>query len=202
MKSIYLASRSPRRRELLKQIGVVFEIFLLREDRSRGADVDETPLPHEDPMTYCQRIACTKAELAAHYLGRRSLPSRPVLAADTTVVCDGRIMGKPGDRDEAHEMLRRLSGRTHDVITSVAVALHDRLEQSLSLSKVWFRELSEDEVKRYVATGESLDKAGGYAIQGRAAVFATRIEGSYSGIMGLPLAETAELLRRFGVDVV
>ena len=199
---IYLASRSPRRRELLKQAGVTFEIMLLREDQKRGADVNETPQPSEKADVYCQRLACTKAELAALYMGRRSLPPRPVLAADTTVLCDGVIIGKPADREDAIRIIKGLAGRQHEVITAVAVATPDRLEQAVSRSRVWFRPMEDDEVRRYVDSGESLDKAGAYAIQGRAAVFATRIEGSFSGIMGLPLAETAELLRRFGIHVV
>ena len=199
---IYLASRSPRRRELLKQIGVSFEIFMLREDLKRGRDVDETPRPGEDPAAYALRVASLKAELAARYTSRRSLLAQPVLAADTTVVCNGRILGKPGDRAQALEMLRLLSGRQHEVITAVAVAMADRLEHATSSSRVWFRQIGDDEASRYVATGEPLDKAGGYAIQGRAAVFASHIEGSFSGIMGLPLAETAELLRRFGVETL
>ncbi|HYC47635.1 MAG TPA: Maf family protein [Burkholderiales bacterium] len=197
---IYLASRSPRRRELLKQIGISFEIVLLREDPSRGRDVDETPLPQESPDVYALRVACAKAELGARYTGRRSLIARPVLAADTTVVCDGRVLGKPQDRDDALRMLKLLSGRQHEVITAVAVASLDRLEQAISTSRVWFRQISDHDARKYVATGEPMDKAGAYAIQGRAAVFASHIEGSYSGIMGLPLAESAELLRRFGVD--
>ena len=201
MKNIYLASRSPRRRELLKQVGVTFEIVLLREDAKRGADVDETPLPNEKPEVYALRLACAKAELAARYMGRRLLPGRPVLAADTTVVCDGRIIGKPADREDAVRILESLSGRQHDVITAVALATPDRVEQAVSLSKVWFRQIGEEEIRRYVATGEPLDKAGAYAIQGRAAVFTTRIEGSFSGIMGLPLAETADLLRKFGITL-
>ena len=199
---IYLASRSPRRRELLKQVGVTFEIVLLRVDARRGVDVDETPRPQEKPDAYALRVACAKAELAALYMGRRALPPRPVLAADTTVVCEHSIAGKPADREDAVRMLQRLAGRQHEVITAVALALPGRLEQAVSISRVWFRPLSEDEIRRYVATGESLDKAGAYAIQGRAAAFVTRIEGSFSGIMGLPLAETAELLRRFGIDVI
>lgn len=199
---IYLASRSPRRRELLKQIGVTFEIVLLREDEKRGRDVDETAHAGEKPDAYALRVASAKAELAAHYMGRRALPARPVLAADTTVVCDDRIIGKPVDRDDAAAILRRLSGRQHEVISAVAIALGDRVERAVSASRVWFRPLDDDEIRRYAATGEPLDKAGAYAIQGRAAVFATRIEGSYSGIMGLPLAETAELMRRLGIEVV
>jgi septum formation protein len=186
---------------LLKQIGVPFEVVLLREDPSRGRDVDEASRPQEAPEVYALRIACTKAELGARYSAlRRSLLARPVLAADTTVVCDGRMLGKPQTRDEAIRMLKLLSGRQHEVITAVAVATLDRLEQAISTSRVWFREISDADAQRYVATGEPMDKAGGYAIQGRAAVFAAHIEGSYSGIMGLPLAETAVLLGRFGVE--
>ena len=201
-RAIYLASRSPRRRELLKQIGVAFEIVLLREDMRRGVDVDETPLPGERADAYALRIACAKAELAVRYLGRRSLPGRPVLAADTTVVCDDRIIGKPAGREDAVRILEGLSERRHDVFTAVALAAGDRTEQAISLSKVWFRELSDEEIRRYVATGEPLDKAGAYAIQGRAAVFVPHIEGSFSGIMGLPLAETADLLRRFDIELL
>ena len=202
MTNIYLASRSPRRRELLKQIGVTFEIVLLREEVKRGADVDETALPNEKPDVYALRIACTKAELAARYMGRRALPARPVLAADTTVVCDDRIIGKPADREDAVGILKLLAGRQHEVITAVALATPSRLEKAVSVSRVWFRSLGEDEIRRYVATGEPLDKAGAYAVQGRAAAFTTRIEGSFSGIMGLPLAETADLLRKFGIDAI
>lgn len=203
MKStIYLASRSPRRRALLKQIGVAFEMVLLREDIRRGVDIDESPLGGEWPEAYALRIACAKAEVAARYMGRRLLPGRPVLAADTTVVCDRVIIGKPADREDAARILRGLSGRQHEVITAVAVALADRIEHAISISRVWFRDLSEDEIRRYVATGEPLDKAGAYAIQGRAGGFASRIDGSFSGIMGLPLAETVELLRKFEIVVL
>ena len=199
---ISLASRSPRRRELLRQIGVTFEIVLLREDVRRGTDVDESPLGAEAPEAYALRIACAKAATAARYMDRRTLPLRPVLAADTTVVCDHRIIGKPADREDAVRILHMLSGRQHEVVTAVALAAADRLEHAVSISRVWFRELSEDEILRYVATGEPLDKAGAYAIQGRAAGFTPRIDGSFSGIMGLPLAETVDLLRRFRIPVV
>lgn len=204
MKStIYLASRSPRRRELLKQLGVVFQLFQMREDLRRGTDVDETPKPGESPSDYVLRIARTKAETAAHYIQRRTFSQRwPALAADTTVVLEGRIIGKPLTTDEAQRTLAELAGRKHEVITAVAIAFNGRVESTTSTSSVWFRELSADYIKRYVALGESLDKAGGYSIQGRAAAFVTRIEGSYSGIMGLPLAETADLLARSGNEVL
>ena len=201
--TIYLASRSPRRRELLKQIGVPFQLFQLREEAGRQPDVDETPGPGETPGQYVVRIARTKAETAAHYMQRRTLAQRwPVLAADTTVVCDSRIIGKPASHDEAADMLKHLSGKQHEVITALALAFNDRVETALSESKVWFRELSAEEIRRYVATGESMDKAGAYAIQGRAAAFIMRMEGSYSGIVGLPLAETAGLLSKAGIETL
>jgi septum formation protein len=199
----YLASRSPRRRDLLKQIGVLFQVFQLREDPQRGIDVDENPAAGESPTDYVLRLARTKAEVASHYMQRRSLLQRwPVLAADTTVVRERRIIGKPQNAEDAARMLEDLSGREHEVITGVAVAFGDRIEAAASTSKVWFRKLSASEIQRYVALGESLDKAGGYAVQGRAAAFVTRIEGSYSGIMGLPLAETAELLAKAGIETL
>ena len=199
---IYLASRSARRRELLAQIGVNYTVVLLREDAKRSVDVDETPHQGEAPEAYALRIACTKAEVAVHYMARRRMPLRPVLAADTTVICAGRILGKPADADDAQQMLRLLSGREHEVITAVAVSGNGETAHAVSISRVWFRHLSDDEIGRYVATGEPNDKAGAYAIQGRAAVFVPRIEGSFSGIMGLPLAETADLLRQFGIQTL
>ena len=201
--TIYLASRSPRRRELLKQIGVPFQVFQLREDPRRGADVDETPGPGETSTAYVLRIAQMKAETASHYMQRRTLAQRwPVLAADTTVVCEQRLIGKPSSIEEAAAIVKGLAGRQHEVVTAVALAFSDRVESASSVSKVWFRDLSDEEIRRYVALGESLDKAGGYAVQGRAAAFITRIEGSYSGIMGLPLAETAALLMRAGIETL
>jgi septum formation protein len=200
-KRIYLASRSPRRRELLKQIGVPFELLLLREDLRRGADVDETPLPDESAGIYVLRIARAKAEMAARQIAYRALPQKPVLAADTTVVFEGEIIGKPEDADHAARILRALSGREHQVLTAVALALREQIETQISVSSVWFREIPEAEIRRYCASGEPLDKAGAYAIQGRAGAFVTRIAGSYSGIMGLPLAETVELLQKFSVTV-
>jgi septum formation protein len=195
---IYLASRSPRRRELLKQVGVNYEIVLLREDLKRGPDVDETPRAEEQPELYVLRVACAKAEAAALYTGRRAWSARPVLAADTTVVCDGRIIGKPADREDAFHILKALSGRKHEVITGVAVAAPDRLEQAVSVSSVWFRHLADDEIRRYVATGEPLDKAGAYAIQGLGAPLIERVEGDFFGVMGLPVRLALDLLGRFG----
>ena len=200
-KRIYLASRSPRRRELLKQIGVPFELMLLREDLRRGVDIDEMPLADESPGVYVLRIARTKVEMAVRQIAYRALPQKPVLAADTTVVFDGQIVGKPDDAEHAARILRALSGREHQVLTAVAVALREHVETQISVSSVCLRELSEADIRRYCATGEPLDKAGAYAIQGRAGAFVTRISGSYSGIMGLPLMETTELLQKFNIPV-
>jgi nucleoside triphosphate pyrophosphatase len=200
-KRIYLASRSPRRRDLLKQIGVPFELLLLREDLRRGVDVDETPLPEESAGIYVLRIARTKVEMAVRQIAYRNLPQKPVLAADTTVVFDGEIVGKPDDAEHAARMLRALSGREHQVLTAVAIALREQIETQISVSSVWFREIPDADIRRYCTSGEPLDKAGAYAIQGRAGAFVTRISGSYSGIMGLPLAETVELLQKFNVPV-
>ncbi len=201
-KRIYLASRSPRRRDLLKQIGVPFELLLLREDLRRGADVDETPLPDESPGVYVLRIAAEKARMAARQIAQRGLPQKPVLAADTAVVFDDQVIGKPENAEHAARILRALSGREHQVLTAVAIVLREQIETQISVSSVWFRELSEAEVRRYCAGGEPMDKAGAYAIQGRAGAFVTRIAGSYSGIMGLPLAETVELLARFDISLL
>jgi len=200
-KRIYLASRSPRRRDLLKQIGVPFELLLLREDLRRGVDVDETPLSEESPGVYVLRVASAKAAMAVRQIAYRGLPQKPVLSADTTVVFDGQIVGKPEDVEHAARILRTLSGREHQVLTAVAIALREQIETQISVSSVLFRELNDADIRRYVASGEPLDRAGAYAIQGRAGAFVTRISGSYSGIMGLPLAETVELLQKFDIPM-
>jgi septum formation protein len=200
-RSIYLASRSPRRRELLRQIGVNFELVPLREGPGRSADIDETPHAGERADDYVLRVTGDKARAASRIIAARRVVMRPVLAADTTVVCDADILGKPATADEAADMIGRLAGRMHRVLTAVAIAAADRLETRVSESQVWFRSLDAAEIRRYVASGESHDKAGGYAVQGLAAAFITRIDGSYSGIMGLPLAETAELLRSYGISI-
>jgi len=195
---LYLASQSPRRRELLKQIGVGFEILLMRNDPRRGVDVDETPLPEEVPEHYVRRICEAKAIMGWTVLKRRNLPERPVLAADTAVTLDGRIFGKPRNAEHAAEMLRQLPGRAHQVYSAVAVAEGNRVEVALSVSTVRFAELDRERIGHYLATNEYADKAGAYAIQGYAAAFIEHLAGSYSGVMGLPLFETAQLLRDFG----
>ncbi len=198
-KKIYLASKSPRRRELLRQIGVDFELLLLRTDGPRGPDVTEAVLPGETPPDYVARVAREKAAFAWSVVQSRHLPLRPVLAADTTVTVDGEILGKPGNKVEAVAMLRRLSGRTHEVLTSVAVQGVDMAGQITQVSLVRFAALSEASIAAYCATQEPYDKAGGYGIQGLAALFVEHIEGSHSGIVGLPLYETAKLLRQAGL---
>jgi len=195
---IYLASQSPRRRELLKQIGVNFETLLLRTDPQRATDVDETPHANEPPDSYVRRVCQVKAEMANMVLQLRNLPLYPVLAADTTVTLDGKILGKPEHAGQAAEMLRQLSGREHQVFSAVAIALGNQIEVALSISSVRFAKLSEERINCYLLTDEYADKAGGYAIQGYAAAFIEHISGSYSGVMGLPLFETARLLQHFG----
>jgi len=196
---IYLVSQSPRRRELLKQIGVTAEVLLLRSALGRPEDVDETPLPNEDPLQYAQRIAVAKAEIGWQRMIERGLPRRPTLGADTTVTLEGEIFGKPVDRDDASSILRRLSGGKHQVITSVAMTYENRTELRTSVSEVEFRPLDDEDIRRYVTSGEPMDKAGAYGIQGRAAAFIANLSGSYSGVMGLPLFETAQLLDHFEV---
>ncbi|SCX39255.1 septum formation protein [Nitrosospira sp. Nsp1] len=198
---IYLASRSPRRRELLKQIGVNFGTLLLREAPPRGADMAEIVLSGEAPADYTRRIAVVKAEMGRARLLERRLTELPVLAADTAVVLGERIFGKPENVAHAKEMLSALSGQTHQVLTAVAVAAQNGIQVSMSRSVVRFRDISEHEIQCYLSVGEALDKAGSYAIQGMAAVFIAEISGSYSGVMGLPLFETAQLLQESGVEI-
>jgi septum formation protein len=195
-RGIYLASRSPRRRELLSQIGVRYHLLLFRNRPESPPDVDETFLPNEQPDSYVERVARAKAEAGWRLLRLRNLPFAPVLAADTTVALDGRILGKPADRKQAAEMLAALSGSRHEVLTAVALTRDDQCDSALSRSEVQFKKLSADEIAQYVATGECDDKAGAYAIQGRAARFVMELRGSYSGVMGLPLYETSQLLEK------
>lgn len=196
---IYLASKSPRRRELLRQIGVEFELLMLREDPSRGPVVSEEVIPGEDALTYVQRVTREKAEMAVRAMHWRRLPLRPILTADTSVTIDGDILGKPADREQAREMITRLSGRTHQVVTSVVLAVEGELLQATQVSSVTFASLSAGQIHSYCLGSEPYDKAGGYGIQGHAAAFIAEMQGSYSSIMGLPLYETARLLEQAGL---
>ena len=199
---IYLASRSPRRRELLSQIGVKFELLLFREGARADPDTDEAVRPGEQPDDYVRRVATAKARAAwQRILMRRGLRRMPVLAADTTVALAGEILAKPADRADAQRMLRLLSGTRHCVLTAVAVGVEQRFEVAVSESWVTFAALDDARIQAYAQSAEPHDKAGAYAIQGRAAAFVERLEGSYTGVMGLPLYETANLLRLFGVTV-
>jgi septum formation protein len=195
-RGIYLASRSPRRRELLSQIGVRYHLLLFRSRPESPPDVDETMLPSEQPDSYVERVARAKAQAGWRLLRLRNLPLAPVLAADTTISLDNQTLGKPLDRKQAAEMLAALSGRRHEVLTAVALMRDDRVDSLISRSEVQFKQLGADEIAQYVATGECDDKAGAYAIQGRAARFVIELRGSYSGVMGLPLYETSQLLEK------
>jgi septum formation protein len=195
---IHLASRSPRRRELLTQIGVQFDTLIFRDGTRADKETDETLLAGEDPLDYVQRVARAKAEHGWRCVGWRHLRPQLVLSADTTLEFEGQVIGKPEDADDAARILKRLSGKTHRVLTAVAVCLEARIETVLSVSEVRFSELEATEIHRYVDSGEPMDKAGAYGIQGRAGMFVEHLAGSYTGVMGLPLFETTRLLRQFG----
>jgi len=194
---IYLASKSPRRRELLEQININYQTI--------AVTIDETPLPHELPQDYVSRLALEKAR--AGYLALSATPA-PVLGADTIVVCDNQIFGKPKSKVDAEKTLQTLSGRSHQVMTAVAVVTQTSTQpnkpleiKELNTNTVYFRPLDSTEIAAYIATDEPFDKAGSYAIQGLASVFIERIEGSYSGVMGLPLYETAKILTQIGITI-
>jgi len=201
-KHIYLASRSARRRDLLKQMGVNFEMLLLREGAGRDADFDEKQLENESPRDYVVRVARLKAEAGWLRLEQRRLMRHPVLAGDTTVALNNTILAKPKDRDDAVAMLKKLSGTEHQVFTGIAVKFHDALQEALSVTEVRMRVLTDDEIRRYVASGDAMDKAGAYGIQGKASMFIESINGSYSGVVGLPMYETSQLLAHFGFQLL
>jgi septum formation protein len=204
-KFVYLASQSPRRRQLLEQLGVRYELLLA--DESEDAEALEVVLPNEAPRTYVQRVTLLKLEAALARLQRRGLPLAPVLCSDTTVALGKTILGKPDDAKHATHILGVLSGQTHRVLTSVAMGTLTKTGkllktvQGLSVSHVRFAPLTRTQIQSYVASGEPMGKAGAYAVQGRAAAYIEHISGSYSGIMGLPMFETAQLLRTFGFQV-
>ena len=193
---IYLASQSPRRRQLLEQLGE--RLSLLLPDDAEAAEALEAVRPGEAPATYVRRVTGLKLQDALRRLNDRHLPPAPVLCSDTTVALGRQILGKPRDAQDAADMLARLSGQTHRVLTAVAIQSGQRRVDALSDSRVRFAALTPADIAAYIASGEWEGKAGGYAIQGRAAAFVEHISGSYSGIMGLPLFETAALLKEIG----
>jgi septum formation protein len=191
---VYLASSSPRRKQLLEQIGVRYEVLL--PDAHEDVEALEAARPNEVPETYALRVTLAKLRAARERRRRRELPEAPILCADTTVALGARILCKPRDAQDAHAMLAALAGRTHRVISAVAVASGRRTLHAVNVSRVRFAQIPAAQIERYIASGEPFGKAGGYAIQSQIAAFVRHIEGSYSGIMGLPLYETAQLLRR------
>ena len=196
MPFIYLASQSPRRRQLLEQLGVAYELLLPDEDED--AESLEMVLPREAPKTYVQRVTQLKLDAALARMKRRKLPAAPILCSDTTVALGREILCKPQDAADAQRMLRTLSGQTHRVMTAVAIGSARKRVQALSTSQVRFAPLTQAQIQKYVASGEPMGKAGAYAVQGRAAGFIAHMSGSYSGIMGLPMFETSQLLREMG----
>jgi septum formation protein len=204
-KFVYLASQSPRRRQLLEQLGIRYELLLA--DEAEDAEALEVVLSNEAPRAYVQRVTLLKLEAALARMKRRGLPFAPVLCSDTTVALGKTILGKPDDAKHAAQILGALSGQTHRVLTSVAMGTLSKAgkplktEQALSVSNVRFAQLTRTQIQTYVASGEPMGKAGAYAVQGRAAAYIEHISGSYSGIMGLPMFETAQLLRAFGFKV-
>lgn len=194
MTQLYLASGSPRRKELLAQTGVIFERI--------AAPIDETPLSNENPRDYVIRMAVEKAESGWRHLEEMGLALKPVLASDTSVVLGDEILGKPLDEADAAAMLRKLSDQKHEVLTSLALRDVNGVETRLSVSRVTFAELSDAQIATYVASGEPMDKAGAYGIQGLGGVFVAHLDGSFTGVMGLPLHDTAALLAKHGLGVL
>lgn len=195
---VYLASQSPRRRQLLEQLGVAYELLL--PEPHEDAEALEVVLPREAPLAYVKRVTQLKLDAALARQQRLGLPNAPVLCSDTTVALGRVILGKPEDAADAARMLTLLAGKTHRVLTAVAVGLADARLLALSISKVSFAPMTAAQVKAYVDTGEPMGKAGAYGVQGRVAAHIARINGSYTGIMGLPLFETAQLLRTLNFD--
>lgn len=205
MPVLYLASKSPRRREILAGMGIKDLAVIHAGPATLTAfEGDETQLAGESAADYVVRTASDKARQALRRIAAEHLPPLPVLAADTVVICEGDILGKPESRQQARAFMRRLSGRTHEVRTAVAVGdgASDRLHLAVSVSHVTFADLTQAQIEAYITTDEPYDKAGGYAVQGLAGLFIERIEGSYSGIMGLPVFETAKLLAQVAPDLL
>ena len=196
---VYLASQSPRRRQLLEQLGVRYELLL--PDADEDAEALEAVLKNEAPAAYVKRVTGLKLDSAVARLKRRKLPAAPILCSDTTVALGRTIYGKPEDAKDARRMLTELSGHAHRVLTAIAVQSGQRRFDALNTSRVSFEAMTPGQIRAYVATGEPMGKAGAYAVQGRAALHITAIQGSYSGIMGLPIRETALLLRSAGIKI-
>lgn len=197
-KFVYLASQSPRRRQLLEQMGVAYELLL--PDADEDAESLERVLPREAPLAYVQRVTQLKLDAALARRQRRGLAAAPVVCSDTTVALGRTILGKPADAAEAMAILSQLAGRTHRVLTAVAVGTPRRRQQAVSVSRVTFAPMTAAQIQRYIDSGEPFGKAGAYGVQGKAAAYITHLSGSYSGIMGLPMYETAVLLRAFGLN--
>ena len=199
---LYLASRSPRRRELLTQMGVAFDTVIFRSGLRTDPQVDEALHAGETAPAYVERVARAKAGHGIDLLLERRLPLRPVLAADTTLELAGEIIGKPVDEADALAILRRLSGRTHAVLTGVAVAYEGCTEYVQSISEVRFRPIEDDELRRYVHSGEPMDKAGAYGVQGQGALLVERIDGDFFNVMGLPVLLLSRMLADFGITLL
>ena len=193
---VYLASQSPRRQALLDQIGVAYQVLLPSDPAA--AEALEAVLPQESALRYVKRVTRLKVQAAMRQIHQQSLPFAPVLCADTTVVVDGQILGKPANARQATDMLRLLSGKAHQVLTAVAIGHNQDIQLALSRSRVKFAPMTAADIQDYVASEEPMGKAGAYAIQGRASAFISHVSGSYSGIMGLPLYETTLLLKQIG----
>ena len=194
----YLASQSPRRKDILDTLRAPYQLINLVEGLNPNADFDETPLKNEDPVDYVKRTSLMKANAGWKHLMDHDLEKAPVLAIDTTVTIDKDILGKPSDAAQARAMLQRLSGREHQVLTAVTMKQADILAQELSTTNVRIRKLKHHEIEAYINTNEPFGKAGSYGIQGLASIFITHIAGSYSGVVGLPIYETSELIKKFG----
>ena len=193
---VYLASQSPRRQALLDQIGVAYQVLLPSDPAA--AEALEAVLPQESALRYVKRVTRLKVQAAMQQMRQQSLPFAPVLCADTTVVVDRQILGKPANARQAAEMLRLLSGKAHQVLTAVAIGHNQDIQLALSRSRVKFAPMTAADIQDYVASEEPMGKAGAYAIQGRASAFISHVSGSYSGIMGLPLYETTLLIKKIG----
>ena len=193
---VYLASQSPRRQALLDQIGVTYKVLLPTD--AEAAEALEAVLPQESALRYVKRVTRLKVLAALEQIQLQSLEAAPVLCADTTVVVDGHILGKPANESEATQMLSLLSGKTHQVLTAVAIGHNQDIHLAMSRSRVKFASMTAADIHNYVASQEPMGKAGAYAIQGRASAFISHTSGSYSGIMGLPLYETSQLLKHIG----